>query len=274
MKKGLVSICIPVYNGAKTIKMTIDSVLEQSYSDFELIIVDNCSTDETVDIVKSYTDERIKLFCNDSNLGMAGNWNKCLEYVQGEYLQYLCADDTIFSECIKEKVSMMNREEDIILVTSASYLINDKDTVLMERHFHHGDCLLNGKKMAKRSFYTRNLFGEPSNILCRSNAIVDKEKFAMNTCYATDWDMWMRLASKGKVAYIDKILMQYRVSTSNETSRLNIKKYLKDDKALVENIVGYECFELNGWDIFIHRIMCFLRMLARGTYMKYVAKRS
>ena len=74
------SVCIPVYNGAAFIKETIDSVLNQNFKDFEIVIVDNQSTDNTISIVKSYSDPRIKLFINETNIGMIPNWNKAMEH--------------------------------------------------------------------------------------------------------------------------------------------------------------------------------------------------
>ena len=94
------SVCIPVYNGEAYIGETIGRVLKQTYQDFELIVVDNASTDSTVRIVEAIQDKRIHLFVNERNVGMAGNWNRCLEKVDTEYIQILCADDIIGENCL------------------------------------------------------------------------------------------------------------------------------------------------------------------------------
>ena len=76
--KPLVSVCIPAYNNEEYIAQTINNILGQSYKNIELIIVDDNSMDNTLDVIKSFTDKRIKVYKNESNLGMAGNWNRCL----------------------------------------------------------------------------------------------------------------------------------------------------------------------------------------------------
>ena len=86
MQKIKLSVCIPVYNCADYIKEAIDSVLACSITEMELIVIDNCSTDATVEIVKQYVDPRLRLIQNESNIGMLGNWNKALDVVQGEFV--------------------------------------------------------------------------------------------------------------------------------------------------------------------------------------------
>jgi glycosyltransferase involved in cell wall biosynthesis len=85
----LVSICIPAYNNGRFIGYTIDSILAQTYKNFELIITDDCSNDDTIAICKEYTDSRIKVFTNESNLGVFGNWNKVINLSQGKYVKYI-----------------------------------------------------------------------------------------------------------------------------------------------------------------------------------------
>ena len=89
----LVSVCIPAYNNAEYIKDTIDSILNQTYQNIELVIVDDNSKDNTYELIQEIGDERIKLYHNDKNLGMSGNWNRCLSLCTGKYAKLVCADD-------------------------------------------------------------------------------------------------------------------------------------------------------------------------------------
>ena len=91
----LISVCIPVFNGEKYIKESIDSVLIQTEKNFELLIVDNCSTDSTLEIVASYNDPRINVFKNTTNLGSLRNFNRCIELSRGEYFIILPHDDIL-----------------------------------------------------------------------------------------------------------------------------------------------------------------------------------
>ena len=95
MSKPRVSICIPTYRGAAYLAATLDSVLAQSYSNFELWILDDNSPDDTQTIVARYTDPRIKYVRNTQNLGPEGNWNKCMDLAQGKYFKLLPHDDLL-----------------------------------------------------------------------------------------------------------------------------------------------------------------------------------
>lgn len=214
MKNKLVSVCIPVYKSEDTIKSAIESVLVQTYKNIELIVVDNCSPDTTWQIIDSFDDPRIKKYRNDTNLGMLGNWNKCLEYVSGYYIHFLCGDDKISPDCIELKVKAMEQEEDIALAFSASDVVNESGKKLMTRRFAKTDCVVDGVKLAKKSFVSgRNIYGEPSNVLFKTALLEKTGNFSEDTLYAaTEWDMWIKLSCSGKVAFIAKSLMIYRIS--------------------------------------------------------------
>lgn len=266
----LVSICIPVYNGEKTIVETLQAVMNQTYEEMEVIVVDNCSEDKTYEIVQNLqkVDDRIRLYRNESNLGMAGNWNECLKHVQGEYVHFVCADDILRKDCIEKKMNLVEKESDIVMVFSASEIINDNGEMIMSRHEFKYDCCVDGQRLAKKSYHQKNLFGEPSNVLIKKRIIDKVGEFARNTFYATDWDMWIRVASQGKVGYINLPLMQYRISAQNETSKYNFKKFLEDDSIMMKNLEEYNCIPIYWYDKVIHRVFYFGRMVARYMYMK------
>lgn len=269
----LVSVCVPVYNGANTIEETIKSIIDQTYKNIEIIVVDNCSTDNTVSILRAIDDERLKIYVNDSNLGMAGNWNQCLKYVTGEYVHFVCADDLLHPECIRKKVDMLKENDDVSMVISASELINEENKILLQRNLFSENKICNGKKFAKKSFHSRNMYGEPSNVLFKADAQKRVGEFALNTFYSTDWDMWIRLSCEGNVAYVNEYLMKYRVATGNETSKIGIKRILEDDRRMVANVLSYNCLKLNCIDIAVHRVMIIIRAYARVLYMKFYANR-
>ncbi len=270
--KGLVSVCIPVYNGEKTIEETIESIINQTYSNIEIIVVDNCSSDNTVSIVNSINDSRIKLFTNDENLGMVGNWNKCLEYVSGEFFIILCADDIIDQNCIEKKLIPLIKNKNIVLSFGAAKIIDEKNNKLYSRHFFSRNCVFSGTDYAKKSFRRRNLYGEPSNVLVRSNAIDRVGMFSKDVIYATDWDYWIRISETGLVSYIDEELYCYRVASNNETSKIGIINILKNDKTFVESVRRHTNLDLNILDYLFHRFNVLIRSMARFCFMKMVSK--
>ena len=102
-----VSVFIPVYNAEKYLRQCVDSVLNQTYTDFELIICNDCSTDNSLLICQEYTrkDRRVRLVNNEKNLGLYNTRLKCLEYVEGEYFFQVDADDWIDKDCIKTMIA-------------------------------------------------------------------------------------------------------------------------------------------------------------------------
>ena len=110
----LISVCIPCYNNEEFIACTIESVLNQTLNDFELVIVDDKSTDRTVSVVKDYADSRIKLIQNECNLGIGGNWNKALSCAVGKYVKLLCGDDVIYHDCLSRQVDILEHPSNAI----------------------------------------------------------------------------------------------------------------------------------------------------------------
>ncbi len=104
---GLVSIIMPNYNGEKYLKETIESVLLQTYANWELLFVDDCSTDNSLKIVKSYGDPRIKVFQNDTNSGAAVSRNLALRKAMGKWIAFLDSDDVWFSEKLEKQLAFM-----------------------------------------------------------------------------------------------------------------------------------------------------------------------
>ncbi|HLJ75313.1 MAG TPA: glycosyltransferase family 2 protein, partial [Thermoanaerobaculia bacterium] len=90
-----VSICLPTYNGSRYLRECLASALAQTHGDFELVVVDDRSTDETMDIIRdvAHADSRVRVFENDANLGLVGNWNRCIELSSAPWIKFVFQDD-------------------------------------------------------------------------------------------------------------------------------------------------------------------------------------
>lgn len=163
----LVSILIPSYNAEKTIFDCIESTINQTYKNIEIIVVDDCSIDNTVNIINKIDNKKIKLIVNNHNLGMSRNWNECLKYANGEYIQFLHGDDILEPQCIEYKINQIIKDENINLVFSQTKIINENAQQLMIRKHYAKTIVFDGYKLAKKSFRTSNVYGEPSNVLFR-----------------------------------------------------------------------------------------------------------
>lgn len=99
----MISVCIPTYNGQKYIRECIDSVLAQTYKNYEVVIIDDSSNDETLKIIEEYSskNEKIRCFYNSNNLGLVLNWNQCIKYARGEWIKFVFQDDVITNNCLE-----------------------------------------------------------------------------------------------------------------------------------------------------------------------------
>ena len=263
----LVSVCIPVYNSEKTIKNTIESVINQTYKNIEIIVIDNNSTDKTTQIVESIKDIRIKLFKNEINLGMVGNWNKCLEYISGQYFTILCADDTIEVDCITKRLKYMISNDKIVLSFSSTYIIDDYDRLIYHRRFFKKTCLFDGREYSIKSFRRHNMYGEPSNVMIKTDVINKVGCFSDKVLYATDFEYWLRVSQFGNLVYIDEPLCSYRVSNNNETSRLGLKKIINNERILVESVKNNSGLQISALDLVVHYFNSIFRCIIRFVFM-------
>ena len=123
-----ISVCIPVYNGAETIFWTIESILNQTQTDFELLIADNCSTDNTREIIASFDDPRIRLVVNETNRGCGGNLESCKENAKGDILFYISADDIADKNALKTVSAAFQTSDEIGIVTRPYYWFDETVT--------------------------------------------------------------------------------------------------------------------------------------------------
>jgi len=270
MSLPLVSICIPVYNGEPYIFKTLNSAINQTYKNLEIVIFDNCSTDKTAEIIKSFKDSRITYNLNDKNYGMIINWQKCLQAANGEFINLLGADDLLKPNAIKTQVEVLINNPDVSLCITATNVIDEFDDTIMKRQLFKKSLKIKGKLIAKRSLLRgRNIYGEPSSVLFRKDKSRQVGYFSDALPHSLDLDYWMRLSYIGDVYYINEFLSDYRVSSTNATSNFllnnNFKMLLVDWDNLLKKHSEYNVINLNTLDKLISKtsliIMLFLKIV-------------
>ena len=164
----LVSVCIPAYLAAPYIGQSIESVLGQTLSDLELIVVDDASPDDTYEIARAYEcDGRVRVHRNAENLGAAANWNHVVALASGRYVKLLCSDDFLMPTCLEHQVDAFESAEGVALVSCKRNVIDERDRPMFEawgltgiEGRHTGDAVV--RKVVRSG---RNLVGEPSSVL-------------------------------------------------------------------------------------------------------------
>jgi glycosyltransferase involved in cell wall biosynthesis len=214
-RRPLVSICIPNFNYGKYISEAIDSVLNQSLKEFELVIVDDCSTDNSKEVISRYSDSRIRFYENETNIGMTKNWNKCVKLSRGEFICILGADDYVHPEFLEKSVHTFRSNSRVGLVYSASEKVKDNREKIEVFRMSDIDFIESGSK-AFRRFAERNVV-MPSSALIRKDCFESLGYFDEHLGYAPDIEMFARIATRYDVAYISEVLGYYRLHKENFT---------------------------------------------------------
>lgn len=216
-----ISVCMPAYNNGNFIAEAIESVLGQTFADFELLIIDDCSLDETYEVAFGYKnrDSRIVLLKNGQNLGMVQNWNRCIDLARGEYIKFLFADDLLSSpNALEEFLKPLGADSRISLVASARNII-DADSRPQKINSHFPDCaVVEGSSLIRRSICEqRNLIGEPSVVMFRKNQAT--RGFDPRLKQLVDLEMWLHLLEKGDFYFIGAPIASFRVHPDQQTQK-------------------------------------------------------
>ncbi len=211
-----VSICIPTYKGEKHIGAAIESVLTQSFTDFELIIIDDNSPDQTHKVVNQFQDKRLLYIKNDANFGPEGNWNKCLAVAQGKYFKLLPHDDILAPDCLRNQINVLENDlsQSIALVFSSRNIIDSSQKIITSRGYPlRREGVIPSHAAIKHCIRSgTNLIGEPGAVMFRKSLSEKTGVFDGSISYPIDLDYWFRLLLNGDAYYIDKQLASFRVA--------------------------------------------------------------
>ncbi len=232
----LVSVCIPSYNNADYISETIDCILNQTYQNLELVICDDHSKDNTVEVIKSYTDPRVKLFINEKNLGMSGNWNNCLNHCTGEFIKLICADDMLAKDSIEKEVTALINNPNALLAESDTQFSDLQGNTKGSYTRYKKAGLVDGKVIARAGLFSRNLFGAPLNNTFRASVLEKVHGFDPSFKYILDYDFWVSIACLGDVYIIHEPLNYFRLRNDSNTGKVlttEQKAYVEEHKMLL-----------------------------------------
>jgi glycosyltransferase involved in cell wall biosynthesis len=216
-----VSVLIPTYNYGRFLDEALQSVINQTYNDYEVIIVDNNSTDNTEQIVKKYLgDPRFSYFKNEKNLGLVGNFNQCLSYAKGHYIKFLNADDKFHPELLEKFVKIMNEHPNVTLVTCDKQAF-EESTKLYALPFLN---LQKGEKIILDTLNDYNWLGEPTSVMFRKSDI--KSPYDAKYKMYSDFDLWLRLLAIGDCYIIPEALAYVRFHSGQLTNNLRRNKFI------------------------------------------------
>jgi glycosyltransferase involved in cell wall biosynthesis len=249
-----VSVCIPTFNSADTLEYAIQSVLSQRFGDYELIISDNASTDDTVDRVARYRDQRIRYWRHASNLGYTRNVRSMIERASGDLMVILCGDDYWCGEFLEEGVRAFGRSPKTTLVYAA-YRTLEEDLSGEKRLYPAMD--IHRPAMCDGPRYVRDEFMRPYAILAgtlfrRSLALVRDSFGDPSLRFLPDFVHRLRVGSEGDVAYLEEPLAVYRRHEGSITAHHTLREWIEEEIRVVEILVRDRWLYNTGLDRLHH----------------------
>lgn len=206
---GLVSIIMAAYNAEKTIELAIESVLNQTYSNFELLVINDCSKDGTAKLVEDFSakDNRVRLISNEKNSGVSYTRKHGLEEAKGSWIAILDSDDAWAPEKLEKQIALQKRMNADLLFTGSAFMDSDGQPI---DWYLHAPAEVTYRQLLKQ------------NVLSNSSALVRKELYAKHYAIGDgmheDFAIWLSILKEGKKAYgVDEPLLIYRIAKSSKS---------------------------------------------------------
>mgnify|MGYP001220161347 CR=1 FL=1 len=230
MEDPIVSVVIPSYNHEKYISETIESILNQTYQNFEIIITDDGSSDDTVKIIKTFSDPRIKLYEFIKNQGACSALNNCIINSKGKYIAYISSDDVWELDKLEKQVEYLDENSSMAAVFTRAKIIDEKGKKLKGNHLYTDVFDYQNRSRSEwlnHFFYNSNCICHPS-IMIKKAVYDDIGLYNERMANLPDYDMWIRLSLKYSFHILDDELVKFRVRDDEKNaSASNVNNYTR-----------------------------------------------
>lgn len=234
----LVSIVLPVYNGEEYLRQSIDSVIAQTYQNWELLILDDCSTDASPEIAKAYcqSDPRIRYYRNEHNLRLPGNLNRGFSLAKGEYLTWTSDDNKYRPTAIEKLVRALQTHPNAHLAFASCQIIDEEDRPI--------EFIMVNERSKKRIIGTDTV---GACFLYTRKAYETVGDYDAGCVLVEDYDYWQRIFHHFDTVAIEEILYDYRFHSGALTSTMKKEEHAKTlEKVLLKNRAGFGRQDVEG----------------------------
>lgn len=227
-----VTIAIPTFNGEKYLAECLKSVLSQTFRNFEVLIVDDHSTDGSLKIAEEFanTDSRIRVVSNDNNLGLVGNWNRCIKLASGEWIKFVFQDDMIAPGCL-ERMLNAARPDSSLVFCRRDFIFEEGTTQSTRNSYLAGKALVeqlfpDSRPVTARQFselvlnnMEKNLIGEPTVVMLHKRVFQEFGDFNPHLIVSCDTEYWIRVGIHKGVIPVAENLASFRVHGDSVSAR-------------------------------------------------------
>lgn len=214
-----VTICLPTFNGGQFLEKGVLSILSQSYKEYELLICDDASIDDSLQVVGCFTDPRISVISNPTRLGLVGNWNRCLDLARGEYIYIFHQDDVMLPDDLEKKVTALDSCPQAGMVFSDIHVINEQDQII-GGHWNpvlpNVSTLFPGQEFFRLLLLNGNLV-PCQTVLARKSLYQKVGAFNPRLGYTPDFEMWLRMALYSDILFLADPTVQLRRHPGQES---------------------------------------------------------
>ena len=263
-------VFVPTYNSEKYLRQCLDSVLQQTFQDWQCVISDDASTDKSVEIAREYEkiDSRFKVLTHDKNVGAANNWNRAKENNNSFATKILCADDYLLQDALKVQLNILQRNQTAI-VFSERYIVFPSGKKLLPRLPKYASNISFNDAFKFYINLGRNIFGEPVTALFRTDLFVKSEGFYPKFEYSLDTSGYMAIARGHNVTFDDSVVGAFRVSKSQWSHKLKGKQFAHIFD-FIDHLVKVEGIQVSKTEVLIGKIKVMGANLLRVVLYKFL----
>ena len=250
-----VSVCIPVYRGEKFLAETMRSVLNQTYDDYELIVLDNASPDATSEIAHSFHDSRVHVVTNQTALEQPDNWRRAVELCRAPLVKLVCADDLLHPRCLEVQVPVLEADPGLAVVAARRNMVDESSRLLVPSRGLKGILgRRSGVQVARKVMRNgANPIGEPGGVLFRRADYLAVGGWRPSRRFAMDLDLWLRLLQRGDFFGLSETLAAFRIGAGSLSAENEASIY-DDQKAIMDEIAASPRLRVRSFDRAVGRL--------------------
>jgi GT2 family glycosyltransferase len=251
-----ISVCIPVYKGERFLGETMRSVLDQTYRDFELVVLDNAGPDRSAAIARSFGDRRVRVERNSTVLSQPDNWNRAVQLCRAPLVKLVCADDLVHPRCLEMQVAPMEADPGLAVVAARRHLIDEQSRVIVPRRGMAGLVgVHSGVEVARRVVRNgANPIGKPAGVLFRREDFMAAGGWRADRNHIMDLDLWMRLLQHGEFLGLPETLAAFRIGVGSVSAQ-NEQAAYREQRQLIDDLGNSSLFQVRGIDLAVSRLL-------------------
>jgi glycosyltransferase involved in cell wall biosynthesis len=265
VSRPAVSLCVPAYQAEQHLRATIESLLTQTHGNFEVVIVDNHSSDGTAQIVDSIADDRVRVVRNESTLPIIENFNTAVRLCRGEFVKLVCADDILEPDCVAVQSAILRRFPDVALVGAQTDFIDGDGALLRPARGLRG---ITGRHRAEHVVRRlvrsgTNPIGAPVATMFRRADFDRCGGFRDDPLFYSDADLWVRLLQHGEFYGIPRTLASFRFGSETVSATLAARSQFAQQGEFVRRLSTDRRWGITSLDVILGRLNAFDKQVRR-----------